>query len=724
MLYYLHIPKSAGTSVRSLFNRVYGNRLVEVYRGIDAQYVRELAAICHPDSVLFGHYSFSLHRRLGDAEPRYMTILRHPVQRVISWYKSALRDPQSRAYRKIQRDHLTLAEAVERGIAPEVNNHSVRALAGNDRRWQWKYDFLNRYSSRFLGKHSYQFNGRRYLDAAVANLNNFFGFVGIADRLDLLTQYLRLRGELPLGCATMPHENVTPPMDLAVDSQTIAVIEKANELDMLLYEKVAARLQADGEWYPVEAGPRTLRSRVNEARLAIPHEGAPVAEASRIPKRMPPAPETDLLKPILIAGCGRTGGTALISLLATDRRVVVDRAYRQLENRYLTYLAKWVLLMTRREPAPTFKHDELFGFEQNWIGPYPWSRHPNTIASRAAALPDRFDTWLRLLWKTFADEVRAGYPEARFYAEKPPSWVAPQVRDAVGAVTLYLMRDPRDSYISANAFMKKRDYLSFTREAGDTDVDHARSLTHAFLDYFENYWMDRHRADCLLVRYEELIVGREELRQRLERHLGLHTSWDALARLDEHTTASDPARSINRWQREPIAPEVCRYFEKYLRAEMAHMGYPFSPGAQPEPFPAVEFRAGALDLVGLKCSADGWMEPDEEYAKVTVRGPDFWMILPWQSFDAAAWREVWVSLRTMVGDTCSLYWRGPDEDFSEERVIHIPCWPGRHWQVLRFRGAGHPLWKDTIAGLRLDIFNIHHHGMPGTGLLRWARLVE
>jgi Sulfotransferase family len=272
VLYYLHIPKSAGTSVRSLFRRVYGANLVEVYQRIDAAYVRSLDAVCRPESVLFGHFSFSLHLLLGDPEPSYMTILRHPIDRVISWYRAALRDPSSEHFARIERDRLTLAEAVELGIAAETNNHSVRVLSGNYLNWNFKYRTLDR-AARLIGKRCYQFNGRRYLDAAVANMNRFFGFVGITEQMDQLARFLAESTGLAPDDIAVPFENVAPASKLDVDSQTLEVISKANELDLRLYEKVAANIKKGGPWCPIEIGRPSLRSRINVARLAVSSGG-------------------------------------------------------------------------------------------------------------------------------------------------------------------------------------------------------------------------------------------------------------------------------------------------------------------------------------------------------------------------------------------------------------------------------------------------------------------
>jgi hypothetical protein len=70
-----------------------------------------------------------------------------------------------------------------------------------------------------------------------------------------------------------------------------------------------------------------------------------------------------------------------------------------------------------------------------------------------------------------------------------------------------------------------------------------------------------------------------------------------------------------------------------------------------------------------------------------------------------------------------VYWRGPDEGFGEECCIHRRTRPARHWQVLRLGLRGHPQWRGTVAGMRLDLFNCAGPAAE-PGLLRWVRLVE
>jgi hypothetical protein len=228
LLYYLHIPKSAGTSVRRLFASVFEDRLVEVYGNLDA--IR-----CAPDSVLFGHFCFSLHKRLGDPAPRYMTVLRDPVDRVISWYRHQTRASDSRFYREIHERGLTLGEIIDRGLAHEVNNHSVRMICTDSPlKWQHARDA---FSSKLTGKKFYQFDAGRHLKLAFERIRRSFCFVGVVERFDLLLNFVaELAGKT--GEFAVPKENIAPNHDLKVDTQTLDLIKRANRLDYELFEAV------------------------------------------------------------------------------------------------------------------------------------------------------------------------------------------------------------------------------------------------------------------------------------------------------------------------------------------------------------------------------------------------------------------------------------------------------------------------------------------------------
>ena len=61
----------------------------------------------------------------------YVTLLRHPMARVISGYKSARYWPGHRLYETVNERQMDLAEYVRSGIALEMDNSMMRAITGN-----------------------------------------------------------------------------------------------------------------------------------------------------------------------------------------------------------------------------------------------------------------------------------------------------------------------------------------------------------------------------------------------------------------------------------------------------------------------------------------------------------------------------------------------------------------------------------------------------------------
>jgi hypothetical protein len=413
-----------------------------------------------------------------------------------------------------------------------------------------------------------------------------------------------------------------------------------------------------------------------------------------------------------------------MSLLAAAPRVAFDRVY-PFEHRYLTYLAKLALLLERQDPNARVTPHQLYDFADTTFGSYPWdaagadANGPGTRGS-----PFRTTQSLRRLWQAFCEQVAPAAPGAAFYAEKVPYWLPPLARECFPAYTIYLFRDPRDIYLSANAFMRKRGRPGFDRSPADTDLDYARTLAHRYLSYFENYFMDRQRQGCLMVKYEEMISRQDELPARLKREWDIDSRWDTSPWLEGHRTTPDLRSSVERWQREPLPAEVDRFLREYLRDAMAHLGY--QPGVTPATLPpSVEFRSGGSDPARVVCSAGGRLLPQEDATAAVIADGDFWMIVPLPAFETAAVREIWVSVKGAAGEVCSAYWRSGAEDFSEDRSMHVPYRGGLHWQVLRIPVAKHPLWKGTVAELRLDPFNWKEGSprTPQTAFIRWLRPV-
>jgi len=437
----------------------------------------------------------------------------------------------------------------------------------------------------------------------------------------------------------------------------------------------------------------------------------------------PKREHVEVLTPILLSGGGRTGSTAIMELLGTDPRVAFDREY-PFESRYLLYFAKFAKLLQHPEFFQFLEAEQLFDFDYlGFAGPPPATTYVPSSSPDGylPSLPLR--STVKELWTFFSRSVLQGRPHSEFYIEKSPPWLSPIVRECMTCYTIYNVRDPRDIFISANAFMKKRNYFGFARLAEDTDIDHARHLALAFVNTFENYYADRKRSDTMLLRYEDFVLDRRKVVNDVRRLCGIvpdiKSSSDFFS---VHRTAKDLDHTVNRWKSDPIPQDVILFLERALQSEMTELGYPLTQAQHNGMWKTISFDEG-IDLSTLSCSADGSLEPGSECAVVDIRGIDFWVILPFDSFEARTIKEVWLSVRGDIGKVFSLYWHGPSDGFSEERCMTLGYVPSPGWSVLSFPVHSHPQWQGTVSQLRLDLFNAASPPHRGHGQIRWVRLV-
>ena len=95
-LAFLHVPKTAGTALRRVLAEQYGpDRVLELYHGIGADDVERLRRMEARDwqqvRAVAGHMEYGIHE-LIPFPVRYVTMLRDPVDRIVSHYSYRARD--------------------------------------------------------------------------------------------------------------------------------------------------------------------------------------------------------------------------------------------------------------------------------------------------------------------------------------------------------------------------------------------------------------------------------------------------------------------------------------------------------------------------------------------------------------------------------------------------------------------------------------------------------
>jgi hypothetical protein len=232
-LIFLHIGKTAGTSLRKILHRQFkASEILRVEtpwrhperlrREETLDYFATLPEARRASARLIeGHLIFGIHEHVPRPST-YITLLRNPVALVISQYNFVLRRPRHWLHERVVRDGMSFGDYVRSGIALETDNSQVRALSGD---------------------RTTPFGGctREMLEQAKRNLEARFSVVGLTERFDESLIFLKRA----FGWSNVHYvrANVSPRKD-PVPPETIRAIEEQNALDLELYRWATERFDA------------------------------------------------------------------------------------------------------------------------------------------------------------------------------------------------------------------------------------------------------------------------------------------------------------------------------------------------------------------------------------------------------------------------------------------------------------------------------------------------
>lgn len=432
---------------------------------------------------------------------------------------------------------------------------------------------------------------------------------------------------------------------------------------------------------------------------------------------MPLKESPDQLTPILVSGMGRSGSTLAMQLLGTDPTCVFDQVY-PLESRYLSmithFAAQW--------QGWTFAdYGQTASAYQSVLGNNPVVVR-NNVEQDAGTGPDakllnipQSGDVLLTLWKQFTAAARVGKPNARFYGEKTVEWLPSFLAPYLDVYAIYMFRDPRDLFISANKFNSKRGYLAFGRTQQDTDRDHAITLAFKFLQRYENFRVFKAlggKASC--TRYEDLALNPVPTVSDLVEQTGMQIS--ALKdenSFSQHRTSGSVEQSIARWKREPLDEAVMEIFNEILFDILKEMRYETTrtTGGMTIDFTAGGASENQTNSDSLKkhianVSSATITSFSHDGLKLTPEADSREVSLELNMNDIAMDEvlEAWVCVSGTFGGSLTIGWASGSSDyhFSTTAEASKQYDPGHHCTCLRFSHLGNePTFKGPLSKLLL-----------------------
>ncbi|QEN86228.1 hypothetical protein FZC33_08605 [Labrys sp. KNU-23] len=218
-IYFMHIPKTAGSSTRRALQSDPDIYLLEVYHQYPCLHEEQFATFTDGAlddvDIVFGHYMYGLHRHSGRAH-RYVSIVRDPVDHAISCYlymKYVIKDERIVACSSIFDAFANIDDVT-------FDNYTTRYLAG--------------YADQPKV-------GPAQFEMALKNVDNDFAFIGTVENykqsLEAISFYLGKE---------LPHhiDNVTPASDemAALDKSEVAErLQPRLVHDLKLYQAICQR---------------------------------------------------------------------------------------------------------------------------------------------------------------------------------------------------------------------------------------------------------------------------------------------------------------------------------------------------------------------------------------------------------------------------------------------------------------------------------------------------
>jgi hypothetical protein len=261
---FFHIPKTAGTTLITLFQRIFAGRTQYITGRGGSSHIEDCARFLDLPAetgggfgLVAGHLEMPVIRAIP-GKPFVFTFLRKPWERLVSLYCFVKRTPGHHMHQWIVQRDASLEEFVRNCPWDELQNGMTRRLAGVA-----------------LGRSG----DKQLLRMAMDNIQRYFSFVGLQESFDKSLFCLGRQLSIDANALVSTKENVNPDPKAGpdVDAAARERILSYNALDFELYGLCSSKFRAESA--RLFKGP--VLKEFNTFKRTVKAPGARLERASR-----------------------------------------------------------------------------------------------------------------------------------------------------------------------------------------------------------------------------------------------------------------------------------------------------------------------------------------------------------------------------------------------------------------------------------------------------------
>lgn len=264
-LYFAHIPKSGGTTLSMLLERLYP--LSEIFQPKLLWDVGEIDVSSQSEFQLFrGHFN-ALGHIISYRNTQNITLLRDPVNMAISSYNHVKRDPETRWHERVNNENWTLEDFITNPNTQNLTTNRMTNflhLGAKSPTLEGELN-LNVDSFRKL-KRSVKLSQRSQgvtskTELAQGYLKNCL-WVGVLEQLDRSLQMLCYTMALP-PIQTQPRLNKSD-QNTSLSKKTRQLLMERNQSDCLLYQQALTRLNVFEQTVSAQCGQKLTPELIDQ----------------------------------------------------------------------------------------------------------------------------------------------------------------------------------------------------------------------------------------------------------------------------------------------------------------------------------------------------------------------------------------------------------------------------------------------------------------------------